>query len=232
MYLLFHTRLWNRWKGWDVLTSYASVVCARPEVRILAFGFCHSIRQLNRRIRSGCRTFPVERCKGCSNVCAFLWRMGVHAKIAVPHIPVADRILRCVEASVLATWPLALLLIEEAKFNVLIAINYSKAQADLALLDHWSMNVQSTGVMRLRTVTNGYRFLLHHHPHIQSCYNTSIVCNALVYYYLLGIEYFLTSFEGKINFAITACHICTTTIRHVNVFVRRTGSPLCEDEKI
>jgi len=62
--------------------------------------------------------------------------MGVHAKIAVPHIPVADRILRFVEASVLATWPLALLLIGEAKFNVPIAINYSKAQADLALLDH------------------------------------------------------------------------------------------------
>jgi hypothetical protein len=48
--------------------------------------------------------------------------MGVHAKIAVLHIPVADRILRCVEVSILATWPLALLLIEEAKFNMLMAL--------------------------------------------------------------------------------------------------------------
>jgi len=94
------------------------------------------------------------------------------------------------------------------------------------------MNVQSTGVVRLRTVTNRYRFLLHHHPHIKSCYSTSIVRNAPVYYYLSGIEYFLTSFGGKINFAINAYHICATIIRHVNVFVQRTGLPLCEDEKI
>jgi hypothetical protein len=122
--LLFHTRLWNQWKRWDALTPYASVLCARPEVRILAFGSCHFIRQLNRRIRRGCRTFPVERFKGCSIIRAFLWRKEVHAKIAVPHIPVADRILRCVEAIILATGPLALLLIEEAKFNVLMALSY------------------------------------------------------------------------------------------------------------
>ena len=62
--------------------------------------------------------------------------------------------------------------------------------------------------------------------------NPSMVCNAPVYYYLLSIEYFLTSFEGKINYVITTYHICITTIRHVKVFVQRKGSSLCEDEKI
>jgi len=38
-------------------------------------------------------------------------------------MPVADRILRCVEASILAAGPLALLRIEKAKFNVLMALS-------------------------------------------------------------------------------------------------------------